>query len=282
MESGHTNSYRKAPIRVESREWDAEVCGELVALKGRIKEPQRHGGGIRGPIREFSRQSRLRMLKQVARMDWAKAGNGVFITLTFPDTSMPMGGRARSRVLAEFMRLTEKYLGRHVAGLWRCEWVPRKSGIYRGILLPHYHLILFSVRFIPYKEINLWWKQALGQTGTVMTDVDSLGTKNLHAIYIAKYAAKVSPISLSMTHIAKMIDGRHWGVFRRSQLPLAKKRFFTNISLDTVDHLRNVARESLPWYDKEFDGGFCLIGKLGAGLCDATLELLLDAEIEDE
>lgn len=281
LETLHQREYRKAPIRVEAYEWDAEVTGGLVALKGRMKEPTRHGGGVRGAIREFSRQSRLRMLKMIAKVNWDQAGNGVFITLTFPDTSMPMAAASRNRVLAEFMRRTEKHLGRPVSGLWRCEWVERKSGIYRGKLLPHYHLILFGVRFIPYQEINLWWKEALHQDGIVMTDVDHLGNEQLHSIYIAKYCAKVSPISLSMSHISDFVGGRHWGYFRRSKLPLAETKYFSNIGLDTVHQLRSVAKECLPWYDMELDGGFCLIGKLGRELCDATLELLLDAEEEN-
>jgi hypothetical protein len=278
MDAARVDEYEKTPIRIGDRIWDAEVRGGLIALKGRLKYPKRTGGGKRRAIRSFSRQSRFRMFKMIASIDWQCRKRGLFITLTFPDEVMPVAKERRMRALAEFFRQVEAFLGCEVSALWRCEWEERLSGTHKGMYLPHYHLIVFDVRYIPYKMINLFWQRAINWTGYVRTEVKRLATKKAHGIYIAKYCAKVPHLSSLVSVAYSRIDGKHWGYYRRKKLPRATQWYFEDISLSNVMTLRDLASSALTWYDQETDAGFTVFGKFGEKMAQSVLNLLLDTE----
>lgn len=274
-------AYVKQPIRLGDREWDAEVRGGLVALKGRLKCGLRCGGGRRGRITTFSRASHLRMLKTTATINWRKAKKGLFVTLTFPDGTWPQTKGQRMRALWQWFRQVENLLGKKVSALWRLEWKKRKTGAYKDQYLPHFHLIVFGASYIRKEDIRKFWANALRYEGPLATDVQRLENKRHHAVYIAKYVAKVPDLT-ALDYVAySRIDGRHWGYYRRPLLPRYESMYFTDISLANVKTLRDVASSSLPWYDAAADAGFCLIGTVGEKFARAILRLLLDSETPD-
>lgn len=276
MDADRQERPESVPIRLTDYEWDAEIRGGLVALKGRQKFHKMSGGGIRGNVTTFTRQSRLRMFKMVATIDWPAIGKGLFITLTFPCRCLPIDKEGRKQALYEFCRSMENYLGRKVGILWRVEWVIRKSGKWAGTLQPHYHLIVFSVRYIPYEDVRKWWRRALKTTGYVRTECKRLGDKERHGIYIAKYAAK--PLDSSLVNVAyrNKCDGRHWGYKRLLEIPRSPSRYYENLSMDAVLRMRDFGAVALPWYDPRFDRGFTVFGKLGEGMAIGVRQMLVD------
>jgi hypothetical protein len=281
MEAAQPVRYVKKPIRLSDREWDAEIRGGLVALKGRLKTPVFRRGGLRSTIRQFTRQSRFRMFKMIATLDWRQAGKGLFVTLTFPDAMLPCTAKQRMRWLAEWFRKLELYLGRQVSAVWRCEWAERLSGEHKGMFLPHYHLLIFSVSYVPWQTIRKLWRDTLGYDGYVRTDVRRLSSKKDHGVYIAKYCAKMPDVHSLVNVAYSRIDGRHWGYYRQRLLPRAERMYFSDLSLATVMTLRDIADRELPWYDIECDAGFALIGTAGERLAKACLDFCLDDTCPD-
>lgn len=236
------------------------------------------GGGRRGAIHTFSRSSRLRMLKFTATINWRKAKKGLFVTLTIPDSCWPLAKQERMRALWAWFRSVETHLGREVSALWRIEWKKRQSGFNKDKFLPHFHLIVFGTAFINQAKVRQWWAAALHYVGPLATDVQRLDDKRHHAVYIAKYCAKLNDPS-ALDYVAySRIDGRHWGYFRFKRLPRYDSWYFEDISLANVAKLREVAAKGLPWYDAAADAGFTLIGTLGEKLSRGILAMLLDTE----
>lgn len=265
-------------FRYSDHNCEAEIQGALIALKCKPKWHRMVTRKKRGCIKEFSRASRLRMLKMVARINWPKARTGLFVTLTFPDECLPMVSIARMRAVWELFRRMEKSLGHSLCALWRCEWLPRDSGKHVGVSMPHYHLIIFSVRYFPYWELNAIWKSVLGVNTYVRTECKRLANERAHGGYIAKYCAKVPSVSSLVSGAYSRIDGKHWGYYKANALPLAIKEYFTDLPAEVVETLRKIGAAELKWYDPEVDKGFCILGRFGRRLVRQVLQLLLDSE----
>jgi len=268
---------KRSPVVLRDHVWDAEVCGGLVALKGhtsRIFPVKSTKGKF---IKEFSRGSRLRMLKMVARINWSKVKKGVFITLTCPDAVWPKWKEHGVSYRHRFFRDTENYLCKKFGCLWRVEWKPRESGAYKGIVLPHIHLLVPNVAFIAKEVVKSLWKGACQCKGECITWIDALDSKEKHAVYIAKYCAKYSPLSV-LDYVAQLNStGRHWGKHRPSLIPMHESEYYENITLETVAELRGMAACNLPWYDHDTDPGFSIFGKKGIELAAVARRILLDA-----
>lgn len=278
MDAETSKHFKRPPWRPEAYTYDAEVRGGKIALKCKQRFPKMSGGGRRGRISTFTAQSRMRMFKMTATIDWTAARTGVFITLTFPDACLPMLASERMRALWEFFRRLETYLGHQVSALWRVEWLPRESGRFKGQAMPHFHLIVFDVRYFPYNVCNWTWKEVLGREcwEYTRTECERLSNERQHGAYIAKYAAKLPSSLVSVAY--SRIDGKHWGYYRLKNLPRATMEYFTDVPLKTVRELRAMAAEHLRWYDPQTDLGFCILTRFGRRLARRALQLLLDSE----
>jgi hypothetical protein len=87
------------------------------------------------------------MLDEINRISVA-ADFPDFAHLTFPDceyreNSRVMADRAKGCLDAFFKRL--KRVSPGAAGLWRLEWMPRKTGVHVGKLMPHFHLLVWGL-----------------------------------------------------------------------------------------------------------------------------------------
>lgn len=278
MDAEWQEASTKVPLRWQDHEWDFEIRGGVTALKGRRLYAGHFKPKKRGKITTFSRRSRFRMYKMIGSIEWPTIGNGLFVTLTFPDERLPMAAHYRMRKLAEWFRKVENYLGHKISALWRIEWEERLTGEFKGRMMPHYHLIIFSVRYFPYWKTNGFWKQVLKWDGYVRTETKRLCDQRTHGIYIAKYAAKPIPLSSLVNVSYSRIDGKHWGYYRQNKLPRAKSVYWKNLSLKAVAELREIAASLLPWYSIEHDAGFVLMGQFGRDIAAACHQLVLDAE----
>lgn len=263
------------PLTTEEREqyrpeWGTKCVivhtGELLEVyhvKGRREKWQ---GKKRKCVSGFSPSSRLRMLRTVASIDWSGAGRSLFVTLTYPDVFADRGLEARTRDRYLFHRSMENYLGRKVCALWRVEWKCRRTGQRIGHAVPHYHLIVLGVPFIQWQAVRSWWRRVLHADGALSTDVRRIGGAGRVARYVCKYAAKPSE-TLSLDDSSKVnMDGRHWGIMRKSMVPFFPRNVFVGVPKPLIDLAENGACSIFRYFTRDAQQGFCLMGELAAKL----------------
>lgn len=262
-------------------EWSLETTGNLLQVKAKFVRPPRSLPKKRGVVRGFSHQARIRMLQMISKIDWEKVPDGLFVTLTVPDECWPMTRSARNIARAGFMRYVEAFHGNHVPAIWRIEWKARKTGKYRGKLLPHFHLVIFGVPYIHHSMIRGWWRSLLKAESALATDVQSLKGKQHHAVYVAKYAAKIADSS-SLDSLAYLSSaGRHWGVHRPRLMPFHETEIFDGFTDKQIDQIKALGREAFAWYGEYAELGFTMFGKVAEKYREAIIHIALDTPIEN-
>lgn len=180
---------------------------------------EQKGGGKRGKITDFSDNSRRNLMNKLAEID-ARI-EPLFTTLTLPDEFYP--DRKNSKKLQYFKNKFEKKLNRkypEIGAIWKKEFMPRKSGLYKGVIFPHYHLLMYGAEL---DELRCWiainWWEACGKLSAdhlaAGTRTEKLRNSKQGAMYITKYMSKE----------AKQEDfeiGRVWGVFHPENIPFVK------------------------------------------------------------
>ena len=79
-------------------EWEEiEIQGKLINVKYKDNIVRKPSPGTRGECKGFSSQSRLRLLKELNKINWEKFGMANFITLTWPDDVMPANYTERTK-----------------------------------------------------------------------------------------------------------------------------------------------------------------------------------------
>jgi hypothetical protein len=237
------------------------VQGSVVEFKRGVSHSTVPCDTPRGIVDGFSAAARLRLLKRIATIDWSGIPMSIFITLTYPDDCAERTYQQRGQDRYLFMRHVEKYLGRKVCGVWRVEWEPRRSGYCKGMILPHYHILLFGVPFVHYKEINKWWKGVLHHDGYVRTEVKRAASPKVAGMYVAKYMSKKTERA-SLVNAAYLNNpGRHYGYHRASMIPSHLEQWLDNPTDEQVAELTAFANEVLPWLNKHHTGSWTLLGK---------------------
>ena len=175
-------------------------------------------------------------MKKMASLEQAPT---MFSTLTFPDEYFE--GLAPDEIASASSKAMKRFkyrLKRHhadVYGLWRREWVPRKSGTRTGVLTPHFHAITGSKLGLPLvKQLHIQelWVDALklqepgvkakayqvnmnyrgpGQKGNAF---EIMSDRKHAQRYISKYMAKIDETEFEGS------IGRNWGVI--GDLPIAE------------------------------------------------------------
>lgn len=171
----------------------------------------RSGGGARGAIQTFSRQSRKRLLQLFATVDEdAVAGNCLFVTLTYPAefTSSPV--RWHADLQAFLARLSYRYP--RASAIWRLELQERGA--------PHFHLLIFGYAYIPWTWFVAAWGAIAHENdvneGARSTKVERIRSWRKGIVYVAKYCAKLAP------DVAPGGLGRCWGVHQDRLLPCSR------------------------------------------------------------
>lgn len=177
-------------------------------------------GGIKQPIKEFSRSSRRSMLNAMAQM--RNVGEGYFVHLTFPGK---IHGDAKFVVTMESAKSALAALRKRIArklpkagGLWRMELKVRLSGASQGFVVPHYHIMIFGVDWQD-KEISFrnWiakvWNEIIDpddlEHRSASTRTDIIVNRRHAMSYASKYTAKTG----EDTDARGMKWGRRWGTF---------------------------------------------------------------------
>lgn len=168
----------------------------------------------RGKIKGFSYRSRSRLMQLLGSLDRRQvAGLPLFLHLTYPAT-WPEEPEVWKRHLEAFIkrlvRWAERaYPGAKVAAVWRLE--PQRRGA------PHYHIMLFGVRFIPYQWVAKAWAQVIGggaDSVAAGTRIERVRSWRGVMSYASKYLAKRGGHGGGFEGV-----GRHWGVVGRENLP---------------------------------------------------------------
>jgi hypothetical protein len=234
--------------------------GDLLEVTYVSSKPAPRRPGKRKTVTDFSNAARLRMLKRMATVHWESVGPSLFVTLTYPDECAVTTKEQRTRQRSRLLRDMENYLGKEFGALWRIEWQVRKSGSLMGTMVPHVHLIVFGLRFIPYPVVNKLWRVVLGAVGALRTDVRRIKGQRDVARYVAKYAAKVNPDRSLVIPSYLNIEGRHWGIHRPDLIPWCVRGFDLRYTPDEIELLENAAASKIPYFNKGTRTGFSLFG----------------------
>jgi len=191
----------------------------LKAHRGGQKDDQ-IGGGIRGEVKGFSNDSRLRLMRLVAgiRRD---AELPIFITLTYPE-SFP-DARSSKRHLRMFFKRLDRYLkslGVSYGLIWKLE--PQKRGA------PHYHILIWGAMLDQLQEfIPRAWFDIAGGGDEKHLRWHRGEFKNQHCVQevysyngVIKYAEKYLGKTFQVEGWQNV--GRFWGVVNRENIPFGE------------------------------------------------------------
>jgi hypothetical protein len=190
-------------------------------------------GGQRGVIQTFSKASRRRLLRLLAKTE--KADRPLFVTLTYPD-HFPDNPKEVKRHLDAFgKRFRRKFPSG--AFIWKLEYIDRKSGQNVGKIAPHFHLLAWGA---VYTDMLNWLSSAWA--GVVKsedvrhvkagTKLEKLRSWRGVMAYASKYIAKVNVEELPEG------VGRFWGVVGRDNLPLSGVLVVTLTALQAIKATR--------------------------------------------
>lgn len=257
--------------------YNLRVCGKLCECREtwnwnqseRIK---------RGECREpFSPPARLRMLREIAQIHWRDDVRYSLITLTYPDAIAERSIERQTIDRSRFVRDLERLIGHNVGILWRKEWKERLSGVRKGQLTAHWHLLCFDVGWIDHADIRRVWAAILATGGPLSTDVREAKTGQQAAMYAAKYAAKCSPCSLDNASYLNRRWGRAWGFLRTVLIPYYEPIVIRGLSHDELALARHLAHGIWPAIRPDTDSGFTLFGDEVQALAASVAKMRLGA-----
>jgi len=203
-------------------------------------------GGNKAEIRGFSRQSRKRLIDLIHQVDRSAQNPPLFVTLTYP-AEWPSDWKVYKRHLDSWIkRLRRRWPNASL--IWRLEYQKRGA--------PHYHILLFGVRYVPASWLSRSWYEVVssGDEKHLMagTQVARVYTWRGAAFYCAKYLGKVC-------EYASMPTGRMWGV--RGDLPIHLVGI--DLSWRAFHRLRRVLRT---FYEKNTGRRAWWTSQRGAGI----------------
>lgn len=188
-------------------------------------------GGERGDA-HFSKASRRRLLQGVAKLDQARLGTGLFVTLTYPGQWPAQPSKWKRDLDVWIKRL--RYKHREVAGWWKLE--PQQRGA------PHFHLLLWGLERVCKSWLSSSWFEVVGSGDErhlrAGTQVQRMRSHRGAIWYAAKYLGKDVPRSW----MSKTV-GRWWGAFNRPAL--ARSEQTIELTDRQFCRLRRVLRAAL-------------------------------------
>lgn len=241
--------------RTERVELSAQ--GRLLVVKTYGEMSFRVLSSKRGNVEEFTKQSRFRMLRMLARIEPPRSDGYrfkvSFVTLTTRLVYHP-------REFKDFMSRWFKRLGRkfpHVAVVWRLEYQKRGA--------PHCHLILYNAPWIDKSWVQETWGEIVGQAQP-FTRIERIRSYKHLMSYASKYCGKVETTGfnnvtyLTASHANKKLvsvsPGRVWGVHNRAMLPFAEESTAVIPNDGAFWLIRRYCMQFYPWLDHESDCGF--------------------------
>ena len=198
----------------------------------------RHGGGIRGRVRGFSRTSRTNLLRRLASINRtafkAFKERIIFVTLTYPHKYPEDTEVCKNHLKALRKRLQRKF------GIFAALW---RMGIQqRGAW--HFHLLLFVGPSIgPLKELRRFisssWYEVTGKFSEghlrAGTRVEAVKKWKQATSYVERYMAKPEEFPEGLQ------TGRIWGIWNEGLLPVQWDT--AQVSLRDAFRIRRIYRK---------------------------------------
>jgi len=194
-----------------------ESQGSLLSMRVTgLKTRSGAGKHKRGIIRVFSRASRVRLMRFMARLKTRKI-RATFITLTF--TGVPSNEEAKRCFKRFTMRLKRAF--EKAAAVWRMEFQER------GAI--HFHLLVFNLPFWKQAELQKTWEKCTREKVSIVDIRLVHGARSIMS-YISKYIAKKDDRAItsledgSYQHADEKnkLSGRFWGYINKKLLPLGE------------------------------------------------------------
>lgn len=236
-----------------------DAQGHLLKVTVYRDGPAHFRVGRRGDITKFSHNSRMRLLRKLARMEIdplkGYRSQASFLTLT---TKAVLHPRLAKAALFNFLKSIR---GRFpsVSAVWRMEYQERGA--------PHFHLIMFNTPWLDKEWIGEEWGRAVFEERP-FTRIRRVYSHRGMMAYVSKYVGKVAPgvtgfnngsYLTTLGNLSCDIEdspGRVWGVFNRDGLPLARA---LGCDLDVGDSwhmIRSYCRFYYRWISDYSDQGF--------------------------
>ena len=188
----------------------AHICtwngGHLIKVT-RNRTVNTGGGGARGKITGFSKNSRRRLMRTIAKTK--KVQLPIFVTLTYPGQwdNNPKKWKRDLRVF--WMRLNRALPG--VGCIWKLEFQKRGA--------PHFHLLVWGSGYAPLLiNVSRIWYETVGSGDErhlrAGSRVEMVKSWRGVMAYASKYLGKVELLPVTE-------PGRFWGVMAEENLPWA-------------------------------------------------------------
>jgi len=210
------------PKIVKARAVIAENGGVVRIVKERsavVVTGASRGDARRGAVTIFSKASRRRLLRLLAKLD--QKDRPIFGTITYPD-EFPEGIEGQKKIKRDLDNLGKRFRRKFPNGvfIWKLEYVARKSGENAGKVAPHFHLLIWGASFADLKAwLSKAWYQVVGSEDEkhlrAGVRVEYLRSWRGVMYYASKYIAKIDEASVPEG------AGRFWGVVGRDYLPLS-------------------------------------------------------------
>lgn len=202
-------------------------------------------GGIRNNISKFSRASRRRLLRKVARLD--RNVLPLFLTMTYP-SSYPDDPTEWKRHLNDVWAKRLKRKHPQAGYIWRLEFQKRGA--------PHFHLLVYGVD----SEIEIFrrwlsesWYDVVASDDEkhLRAGTNARQTRSAHGamVYLAKEIAKTKQADISDTFPDGV--GRWWGVKFKDKLPWSEVEHIS-ISDQDADRLIRLMRRHARLKSREY------------------------------
>lgn len=224
-----------ATFEAEEAYIELAIGGHLVTVKPERPPPMTGhdlSGGKRGEITGYSRGSRRRLMRLIAGTE--KDKRPIFATLTYPDVFPNEMAKWKRDIDVLGKRIRRKMPD--VGFIWRIEFVNRKSGVSKGKIAPHFHLLLWGVDQYTFRKfLGPAWYSVVGSEDSkhelAGTKVERLkGWRGVMA-YVSKYVAKED-------YYPPEWRGRVWGIISKENIPFAIRVIIPLTRLEGVKLVR--------------------------------------------
>lgn len=209
--------YGSQPVEVIRPTVEVHIDGSLVKVNvGRLKIVARDvntAAGARGEVTSFSRSSRRRLMRLIAKTD--RSDKPLFVTLTYPG-SFDSSFDGWKRDIDVFGKRFARRFGEG-SFVWRLEFKKRKTGAMKGEVAPHFHLLVWGVGLSDARSFadKAWYETVgSGDQAHLRAGVSCQHLRRWSGTisYVSKYLAKVEDMPAGW-------KGRVWGVVLRKNIP---------------------------------------------------------------
>lgn len=268
------------PASVSERAYTLTVFADMLKIHGasygQPVRTQEQIGGMRGVIRGFSKQSRKRMIEFIASVRYS--GQLFFLTLTYPDMfslDPAQWERDFDTFRKRFQRACPTW-----RGLWRIEQQERKSGIMKGTVAPHFHILIFTHYAEMTPDLEFRAEQFQSWALSAWYDIVHSGDikHSRHGAHVALVRSRKHAYMYVSKYIAKTTDdtdaiGKRWGHIGQFNCDSSIEIV---ISQEEYIQLRRIIKRWLKGTGRKFWKRFgrlsCLMGCTVFGLGDGLTE----------